>query len=179
VAGKVAREVTAVLSDQVIRIIESHAEELTEGVMEKLRSSSHTPAYHSVPREELHRRLFEIYHDLGHWLLGNMEQSVQSRYEAVGRERYKEHVPLGQVLWAQVLIKEHLRDAIGTAMSADSAVELYREREVLRLIGRFFDRALCYTAEAYEREASLEAAARARHEREQTGASIYRRLGIH
>ena len=167
------------LSDQVIRIIESHAEELTEGVMEKLRSSSHTPAYHSVPREELHYRPFEIYHDLGHWLLGNMEQTVQTRYEALGKQRYKEGVPLGQALWAQVLIKEHLRDAIGNAMSADSALELHREREILRLIGRFFDRALCYTAEAYEREANMEAAARSRQGREHAGTSMYKRFGIH
>ena len=154
-AGNVAREVTAVLSDQVIRIIESHAEELTGGVVERLRSSSHTPAYHTVPAEELHHRLFEIYHDLGHWLLGNMEQSVQVRYEDVGKQRCKEGVPLGQVLWALVLIKEHLRDAIGDAISADSALELHREREMFRLIGRFFDRALCYTAEAYEARGDL------------------------
>jgi hypothetical protein len=132
-----------------------------------------------VTPEELHRRLFEIYHDLGHWLLGNMEQTVQSRYEVVGRQRCKEGVPLGQVLWAQVLIKEHLRDAIAAAMSADSILELHREREILRLIGRFFDRALCYTAEAYEREAAREAAARSRQEKDHVGTSIYRRLGIH
>lgn len=168
------------LSDQVIRIIESHAEELTVGIVERLRGSSHTPAYKTVPPEELHHRLFEIYHDLGHWLLGNMEQTVQSRYEAVGKQRYKEDVPLGQVLWAQVLIKEHLRDAIGDAMSADSALELHREREILRLIGRFFDRALCYTAEAYEREAFRHAAAaKATHDMDHTVRPLYRRLLIH
>jgi hypothetical protein len=40
-------------------------------------------------------------------------------------------------------------------MSADSALELHREQEIYRLIARFFDRAVCYAAEAYEREASL------------------------
>jgi hypothetical protein len=166
-------------SDQVIRIIESHADELTDGVVERLRCSSHTPAYHTLSREELHRRLFQIYHDLGHWLLGNVEETVQIRYEAIGTQLYKEGVPLGQVLWAQVLIKEHLRDAIADAMSADSALDLHREREILRLIGRFFDRALCYTAEAYEREASREAAARSQRERNHPRPSIYRRFGLH
>jgi len=91
--------VTAVLSDQVIRIIESHAEELTGSVVERLRSNPRTPAYQTVPTEELQHRLFDIYHDLGHWLLGNTEQTVQTRYEAVGKQRCKEGVPLGQVLW--------------------------------------------------------------------------------
>jgi hypothetical protein len=40
-------------------------------------------------------------------------------------------------------------------MSTDSALELHREQEIYRLIGRFLDRAVCYAAEAYDREASL------------------------
>jgi hypothetical protein len=40
-------------------------------------------------------------------------------------------------------------------MLADSPLELHREQELYRLIGHFFDRAVCYAAEAYEREASL------------------------
>lgn len=36
-----------------------------------------------------------------------------------------------------------------------SALALYQEQEIYRLIGCFFDRAVCDAAEAYEREASL------------------------
>ncbi|HTU35429.1 MAG TPA: hypothetical protein VMF66_16620, partial [Candidatus Acidoferrum sp.] len=34
---------------------------------------------------------------------------------------------------------------------ADSAVELYRQQELDKLVGHFFDRAMCYMAEGYER----------------------------
>ena len=142
------------LSDQLIRIVESHAEELTRGVVSILQNNAHTPSYHAVPPEELHHRLFEIYHDLGHWLLGDMERSVQVRYQRLGRARCQEGVPLPEVLWALVLIKEHLRDSAGAFLSADSVLELHREVELFRLIGRYFDRAICCTAEAYEGEAS-------------------------
>jgi len=51
---------------------------------------------------------------------------------------------------------------------------------MFRLIGRFFDRALCYTAEAYEREASREdAEAKSRQETDHRGTPIYSRLRIH
>ena len=168
------------LSDQLIRIIESHAEELTRGTVEVLQSSVQTPAYHALSPNELHDRIFEIYHNLGHWLLGNTDQSIQDQYEQLGKQRFKEGVPLAQLLWALVLIKEHLRDSIGNFMSADSALELHRERELFRLMGRFFDRALCYTAEAYGREASRQAAAaKATHDMDHTVSSLYRRLLIH
>ena len=46
---------------------------------------------------------------------------------------------------------------IRASAPADSAVELYRQQELDRLIGQFFDRAVCYAAEGYQRDASLRA----------------------
>jgi len=143
------------LSDPMIRIIESRAEELTQGAVKKLQSSPHTRSYHGLSPEELHRRVFEVYHDLGRWLLKSTEHAIQARYDEFGEQRFKEGIPLAEVLWALVLRKDHLREYIGTSMLADSPLELHREQELYRLIGHFFDRAVCYAAEAYEREASL------------------------
>jgi hypothetical protein len=53
------------------------------------------------------------------------------------------------------LTKYHLRDYIRSAGLVDSAVELYQEQELHRLLGHFFDKAIYYTVRAYEREASL------------------------
>ncbi|MGO8815789.1 MAG: hypothetical protein ACLQVG_14150 [Terriglobia bacterium] len=144
------------LSERLIRIIETHAEELTRGAVKKLQSSPHTRSYHDLSPDELHHRLFDVYHDLGRWLFKNTDHEIQLRYEEVGRRRCKEGVPLAEVLWSLVLTKDHLRECIGNSMSADSALELHREQEIYRLIGRFFDRAICYAAEAYEREASIQ-----------------------
>jgi hypothetical protein len=141
------------LSERLIKIIEGHAEELTGGAVEKLQSSPHTRSYHGLSRDKLHHWLFEVYHDLGCWLLKNTDHEIRARYSELGKQRFNEGIPLAEVLWALVLTKEHLRDRIGNSMSADSALELHREQEIYRLIGRFFDRAVCYAAEAYAREA--------------------------
>jgi hypothetical protein len=142
------------LSNRLIKTIETHAEELTRGAVKKLQSSPHTPSYHRLSADRLHLQLFEVYHDLGQWLWKNSDQAIQIRYDELGKQRFKEGIPLAEVLWALVLTKEHLRECIGTSMSANSALDLHREQEIYRLIGRFFDRAICYAAEAYEREAS-------------------------
>lgn len=144
------------LSERLIKIIEGHAEELTWGAVEKLQSSPHTRSYHRLSRDKLYHWLFEVYHDLGCWLWKNTDHEIRARYSELGKQRFKEGVPLAQVLWALVLTKDHLRERIGSSMSADSALELHQEREIYRLIDRFFDRAACYTAEAYERGTSLE-----------------------
>jgi hypothetical protein len=98
--------------------------------------------------------VFEVYHDLGRWLLKKTDRAIQSRYDEFGGQRFNEGIPLAEVLWALILTRDHLREYVDTCMVAGSALELYREQELDRLIGRFFDRAVCYSAEGYERAAS-------------------------
>jgi len=142
------------LSGRVIRIIESRAEELTRGVVKKLQSSPQTRSYHELSPEDLHHRVFEVYHDLGGWLLKNTDHAIRGRYNELGEQRFNEGIPIAEVLWALILTRDYLRDYVATSMLVDSTLELYREQELNRLIGRFFDRAVCYAAEGYERKAS-------------------------
>jgi hypothetical protein len=144
------------LSERLIKIIEAHSEELTWGAVEKLQSSPHTRSHHRLSRDKLYHWLFEVYLDLGWWLWKSTDHEIRARYGELGKQRFKEGIPLAEVLWALVLTKDHLRERIGNSMSADSALELHQEREIYRLIARFFDRAACYVAEAYERGASLD-----------------------
>ena len=139
------------LSEHLIRIIENHADEITWGAVRKLQNSVHTPSYQLMPREELHRRAFEVYHDLHHWLLESTDEAIQARYEELGKQRFREGTPLAEVIWALILTKDHLRQWIASSVLAGSALELYREQEIYRLVGRFFDRAVCYAAIGYER----------------------------
>jgi hypothetical protein len=141
------------LPDRLIRAIESNAEELTQGTVKKLQSSPRTETYHKLSRNELYNRCYEIYHNLGLWLWEKSDQAIQARYNELGVKRSAEDIPLEQVSWALVLTKERLLEYLGGCGLGDSAMELYQQQEFVRLIGHFFDRALCYTAEGYERHA--------------------------
>lgn len=141
------------LSDRIIRIIESDAEELTRDIVKKLRNSPRTPSYQKLSYNELHDRVYSVYHTLGHWLWETSDQAIQTRYNELGRKRCDEAIPLAEVLWALVLTKNLLNDYLRACAFADSALELYQQQEFDRLIGHFFDRALCHSAEGYERRA--------------------------
>jgi len=92
--------------------------------------------------------------NLGRWLCDKTEPVIRSWYNELGEKRFKEGVPIQEILWALVLTKHRLTDYLDTCALADSAIELYRQQELDRLVCRFFDRAVCYAAEGYEREAS-------------------------
>lgn len=145
------------LSSRLIGIVQNNAEELTRGTVKKLQTSLRTKSYHTLPYDELHYRAYEVYHNLGRWLWRKSEEEIRSWYMELGQKRRSEGIPLDELLWAQVLTKYQLLDHLAAYASADSAMELYQQQEFDRLIGHFFDRALCYTAEGYEATRDSEA----------------------
>jgi len=142
------------LSDRLIRTIESNAEEFAQSTVKKLRSSPRTESHHKLPDKDLYNRCYEVYRNLGRWLWEKSEQAVQARFNELGKRRCQEGIPLADVLWALVLTKDRLLEYLDAYGLADSAMELYQQQELDRLIGHFFDRAVCYTAASYEGQAS-------------------------
>ncbi len=140
------------LSARLVHSIENHADELFRGLLDDLQSNPRTPAYHRLDREELRGRLYDVYRHLGRWLADATEEHVEAVYSELGRKRHVEGIPLSEVVCALVLAKYHLRDYIRTCGLTDSAVDLYQEQELQRLVGRFFDRAVYHTVRGYEGE---------------------------
>jgi hypothetical protein len=142
------------LSFRLVKAIESHAEQLTRGAVHDLQTNQRTPTYHTLPAEELHHRAHAVYSNLGRWLGEKSDQTIEAFYAELGKQRSAEGIPLCEVVYALLLTKYHLRDYIRTSGLVDSAVELYQDQELQRLVGHFFDRAIYYTVKSYECEAA-------------------------
>ena len=145
------------LSARLIKVIEEHAEQLTRGVLTDLAANARTPHFHSLPADELHRRVYDVYHHLGRWVGDKTEEQLEATYGGLGRNRFREGVPLSEVVYALVLIKDHLREYIRAVGLVDSAVEIYLEEELHLHIAHFFDKALYHTVKGYEAEAASSA----------------------
>ncbi len=50
---------------RLVRLIETHSNELASALLNRVRSSEATPDYYLVPDEDLKERVFEIYRHLG------------------------------------------------------------------------------------------------------------------
>jgi hypothetical protein len=142
------------LSFRLVKAIESHAEQLTRGFVHDLQTNQRTPTYHKLPAEELRHRAHAVYSNLGRWLGEKSDQTIEAFYAELGKQRHAEGIPLCEVVYALLLVKYHLRDYIRTSGLVDSAVDLYQEQELQRLVGHFFDRAIYYTVKSYECEAA-------------------------
>jgi hypothetical protein len=142
------------LSVCLVQMIEDHAEDLTRELVKDLQGNPRTPHYHKLTYDELHYRSYSVYRNLGHWLGHNSEEPIEAAYGDLARRRFAERVPLEEVVFALICTKNHLRNYIRAVGFMDSAVELHQERELYRLVGNFFDKAIYYTVRDYERRAA-------------------------
>jgi hypothetical protein len=136
---------------RLVRLVEDHSEELTAGLLEKFQTSPRTSDLRKVPPQELRNRTCEILHHLSEWLLSKSDGDIERRYSEMGSLRATQAVSLADVCWAMVLTKEHIWDFLQQQGFLRGPLEIYGEMELLRLLDQFFDRAICYVAEGYER----------------------------
>ncbi len=135
---------------RLVRLIERHSDELSEGLMKKLRNSDRTTGFRNVSLEELREAAREIYRNLGDWLLTKTESDIEVRYTQIGSRRATQGVPVQQFLWAVLVSKEHLWGFLQREGLAEGPVELFGELELMQLLDQFFDRALYYAVVGYE-----------------------------
>jgi hypothetical protein len=138
------------LSAHLIRVIETHAEELTRELLDDLGRNPRTPAFHSISRDQLRNRVYDVYHNLGRWLAEPDEEHIERVYGEMGRRIHAAATPASELIYVVILIKEHLRNYIRRTGSAATSVELHQEAELNLLIGHFFDKALYHSLKGYE-----------------------------
>jgi hypothetical protein len=139
------------LAYRLVRLIETHSDALVAGLLRKVENSEFTHQYRNVPGEELRDRVYEIYRHLGDWLLGKSDFDIRERYRAIGARRAEQHVPLSQLIWCIVLTKENLWDYLKNEAALERPVEVFGELEMLQLLDQFFDRAIFYASDGYEK----------------------------
>jgi cell fate (sporulation/competence/biofilm development) regulator YlbF (YheA/YmcA/DUF963 family) len=137
------------LSDSLVRMIQDHAETLTRALVHDLKTNKWTEHYHHLTSEELHRRTYEVYRNLGHWITSKTEEASEATYTELGKTRHREGIPLCEVVYALARTKKHLWDYIRFSDLSDSAVDLHRELELQHLIEQFYDKAVYYTVRGY------------------------------
>jgi hypothetical protein len=136
---------------RLVRLIETHSNELASALLNRIRSSEATPDYDLVPDEDLRERVYDIYRHLGDWLITRDEFDLEQRYEKIGARRANQNVPLSQVVWAIILTKENLWEFLKLHSEMERPVEVLGELEMFQMLDLFFDRAIYFAAVGYEK----------------------------
>jgi len=144
---------------RIVRLIESHSEELADGLVKKLHTSDRTTAYQKIPAHELRHAVLQVYQNLGDWLLSKTESDVEVRYRELGQKRASEGVSQPEFVSSMLMTKDHLWSYMRRESISDGALELYGELEFLYSLTKFYDNAIYYASMGYEQRAKSARAA--------------------
>jgi len=139
------------LAYRLVRLIETHSDELAAGLLKRVQDSELTRSYRNVPPEELRQRVYEIYRHLGEWLLGKNAFDIEQRYEEIGTRRAHQGVPISELIWTITLTKENLWEFLKKEATMERPAEVFGELEMVHLLEQFFERAIYYASIGHER----------------------------
>jgi hypothetical protein len=138
------------LATYLLRILERHSEALADALVRDLTTNERTLSYRRLPPEALRERTQAIYRHVVDWLADGTRMHVATTFEALGRERFDEQIPLEELVYAIILTKRHVRDSVSRLNEIESAIELHYVLDLHVMIDLFFDRALHATVTGYE-----------------------------
>jgi len=142
------------ISQKLVDLIEQNAEELTRRFMKDILSREETRHYKKIPQDRTHERVFDVYRKLGSWLSKkrSMKEEIQKHYMELGRQRYRENIPLNEVVMAFLLVKRHIWLFVIDKHVIDSAYELQAVLDLNNRVVLFFDRVIFFITKGYEEE---------------------------
>ncbi len=147
---------------RLVRLIESHSDQLAESLLRKLERSSRAAELRKVPGDEIRGRAYEIYRNFSDWLLTKTDDDIERVYESLGRRRAQQGVPMSSLCWAIMMTEENLWEFLEMEGMRERPLDILGSFELLRLMDQFFDQAVYFATvgyESYAREKPVKASA--------------------
>lgn len=159
------------IAAKLIELIEIHASRLAAEVAGDLLKNERTTGFRAVKREDLEERIYQIFNHLGNWIGDRKSEQVQAEFSDWGKRRFGQGVPLSEIIYSVIVMKQHLRryirdnglvEAAFPRMEGDLVMPMHMVslQELNAQVGRFFDEALYHLACGYEQGAKSAAAGR-------------------
>jgi hypothetical protein len=149
------------ISANLIELIEIQATLLTKDVTRDLMTNERTRGFRAVEPQDLEQRVFQLYHHLGDWIGHPKSEKVEAEFTEWGRRRFSQGIPLSEIIYAIIILKQHLRRYIRDNGLVDAAfpqseadyvlpMHLHSLQDLNTRVGEFFDEALYFLARGYE-----------------------------
>lgn len=126
----------------LVQKIESHAEQITQDILERVRRDPRTASYGDLPDSELRQAVTTVLKNLGEWISSRRPSAIENFYRKVGARRRHSGIRISEMLAAFGLAKRSLQEFIHRSVQA-TPEEAALESELILAVDEFFDSA-CY-----------------------------------
>jgi len=140
------------LYNRLIRIIENHAESLTQSWIREVKTNEATKSYRNFPDSVLHDSVYDIYSRLSYWLKKEEStlEDIAEFFILLGRERAKQGFKLSEVIYSIILARVELWNYISNQGLFEDSMELHRALEFSQRLNYFYDKAIYFATVGFE-----------------------------
>ncbi len=139
-----------IITEKILREIDTNSKHLATRWTQEITSSPHTRMYKKLSSEELIARGVEDFKNIVDWLKKGFKMVEIGRvYAETGKQRYKEKIPLCEILFVFHLSKKILWEFIVSADIISNTVEIYQAMNLSSRIHTFYDFASFYLIRGY------------------------------
>ena len=138
------------VSPKLIHQIEDHWERVSGRFFRLLRSSQELPHVASMSENELTDSCRRVLATLNLWLVSNTESGLAWTYEKVGVERWRDGIPLSELIRAMQFMKDATLGFLQEESNVENSVDVFAKEEFDNRLVRFFDLVIFHLARGYE-----------------------------
>jgi len=144
---------TALLSDELVALIQERAEEVVGLWLVDVRTNPTTSSYLELDPDELIDRVTLALSQFGRWLKGDEPAyEVRAFYRVLAKERAAQGLQMHELLSSLALLKKHLWNFACSQSVWQQPVDAYRVMELSRRVAAFFDKASYHAVREFEGE---------------------------
>ncbi len=149
------------LSAHLLQRIERNWDRIAAQVIAERDRDPKLQHYRALGDHEIRARARDLAENLANWLNQSDEASLAAHYERLGEVRFREGIPLNELIHKIIIIKRVIRQHATDNNPALTPVEIYAELDLLRTMAAFFDFVIYRVARGYETALRREMAAEA------------------
>ncbi len=144
------------LSTKLVQLIETHWEEIAERLIREVRRNGEMKNLAAYPDSELRDWCRVILENLGQLLGIKKEDEIRRRFEALGKIRFEENIPLHEAILRLHLLQDKIVAFVHEQGFPMTALQLYAEEELEQRMTRFFHAGVYHVVRGYEAALLLE-----------------------
>jgi hypothetical protein len=138
------------IAKNLVQRLEANWEQIAAQVIRERDQDPDLLQYKTLSDQEIRERARDLSSKLSNWLMDCDESRFVAHFEALGRRRCEEGMPLHEVIQKLNIIKRAIRRYVTEQNYTLTPLEIYQELEVLRAMAGFFDFVIFRVAKGYE-----------------------------
>lgn len=140
------------LVNRFIRLIEDHAESLSQKWVDEVRSNSLTEGYRKYSRQELHDIVFSRFRQLGQWVEKHegLVRDIANNFRQIGRERSAAGIRSSEMVYSLIIERDMLLRYVQDEGMITEGLDLNRALQFTEQVNYFYDKAIYFALVGYE-----------------------------